>query len=116
MNNIILALDTFLLGYIIPFTSGTFSKDDFASGDYFYTKLHDPPIKDLLHSTFLSIGLATIYLIMASFIVGIGLSLILSFVPVRHSKEAFSKIRMVTTILIFSDSFLCFAGIFSYFF
>jgi hypothetical protein len=116
LNNIILALDTFLLGYIIPFTSGTFSKDDFAIGDYFHTKLDDPPLKDLLHVTFLTQGLATIYLIMVSFIIGIGLSLTLSFVPARNSKDAFSKIRTFTTIAIFSDSFLCFAGIFCYFF
>ncbi len=46
LANVLLAVDAFIVGYVIQFTSGTFSREDFLAGDYFDSKYMNPKEQD----------------------------------------------------------------------
>jgi hypothetical protein len=120
LNNILLAVDTFLLGYVIPFTSGTFSDEDLAKADYkrfFNNRDRNEETGEITttHLFFLTWGITSVYCLMASFIISMSLAIALSFTSSRESKDTFKKMSSFSLILLIISSAVYVLGMVCFF-
>ncbi len=61
-------------------------------------------------------GMSCIYFIVVSFIVGLGLAIVLTIAPVRKSEKAFKKISIFAIICVICSSFSYLTGMVLFFF